>query len=65
MAHAVCFGMAVLAVVISLLKLHDMEIMKHVETTEGLEPRTSLAIEMDAMPPSARRAKESSIGSSA
>ncbi|KAJ1310846.1 hypothetical protein OPQ81_009364 [Rhizoctonia solani] len=54
----VCFGMAVLAVAISLAKLGHMEIIKHAEVTENLEPRTSLAIEMDSMPPMERKDRE-------
>jgi hypothetical protein len=61
----VCFGMAILAVVISLAKLHRMEIIKHTEANENLEPRTSLAIEMDHMPSGERRErKEGSIAAS-
>ncbi|EUC65524.1 MFS transporter [Rhizoctonia solani AG-3 Rhs1AP] len=60
----VCFGMAVIALVISLAKLSHMEIIKHAEVTENLEPRTSLAIEMNAIPPTERRDKEGSISSS-
>ena len=56
--------MAVLAVVISLAKLRHMEIIKHAEVTENLEPRTSLAIEMNSMPSAERREKEGSISSS-
>ncbi|KAB5593861.1 transport protein [Ceratobasidium theobromae] len=58
----VCFGMAILAIFISLFELHDMEIIKEVEATEDLEPRTSLAIEMAVMPPQER--KEGSVASS-
>lgn len=54
--------MAILAIFISLFELHDMEIIKEVEATEDLEPRTSLAIEMAVMPPQER--KEGSVASS-
>ncbi|CAE6401962.1 unnamed protein product [Rhizoctonia solani] len=57
----VCFGMAVLAVIISLAKLRHMEIIKHTEANENLEPRTSLAIEMDHMPTIERGEKDGSV----
>ncbi|KAG8680445.1 hypothetical protein FRC09_018225, partial [Ceratobasidium sp. 395] len=45
----VCFGMAIISVIISLLRLSDMEIIKYTEANEDLEPRTSLAVEMDVI----------------
>ncbi|KAF8679638.1 Major Facilitator Superfamily [Rhizoctonia solani] len=57
----VCFGMAVLAVIISLAKLRHMEIIKHTEANKNLEPRTSLAIEMDHMPTIERGEKDGSV----
>lgn len=60
----VCFGMAIISVVISLLKLSDMEILKHTEPSANLEPRTSLAVEMDVITAGERREKEGSVASS-
>ncbi|KAH7344409.1 major facilitator superfamily domain-containing protein [Rhizoctonia solani] len=60
----VCFGMAVIAVAISLVNLRHMEIIKHAEVTDNLEPRTSLAIEMNNMPQAEREQKEGSVSSS-
>lgn len=60
----VCFGMAIIAVVISLLRLSDMEIIKYVEPSADLEPRTSLAVEMDVITAGERREKEGSVNNS-
>ncbi|KAG9120091.1 hypothetical protein FRC07_004566, partial [Ceratobasidium sp. 392] len=57
----VCFGMAILAIAISVFRLSDMEIIKYTEANEDLEPRTSLAVEMDVIVREEGRQKEGSV----
>ncbi|KAG8711818.1 hypothetical protein FRC08_015392 [Ceratobasidium sp. 394] len=57
----VCFGVTLLCAVISLLRLSDMEIIKYAEANENMEPRTSLAIEMDVIAREEGREKEGPI----
>ncbi|QRW05671.1 major facilitator superfamily transporter [Ceratobasidium sp. AG-Ba] len=45
----VCFGMAILSVIISFFRLSDMEIIKYTEASDDLGPRTSLAVEMNVI----------------
>ncbi|KAG8736961.1 hypothetical protein FRC12_017342 [Ceratobasidium sp. 428] len=60
----VCFGMAIISVIISLFRLSDMEIIKYTEANEDLEPRTSLAVEMDVIVREEGRVKEGSVNGS-
>lgn len=56
--------MAIVAVIISLSRLSDMEILKHGEPSAELDPRTSLAVEMDVIKTGERVGKEGSATSS-